>query len=259
MRALPEGVRRQIERATAQALATSYGLAGRAPDLGERGPMVAAIAAGAAGGAGGLATAVAELPVTVTLLLNAIRGVAREAGLDPEADWVRAECLQVFAAGSPLAADDGVNTSFVASRLALTGSTVQNLIAPIAPKLAAVLGQKLAAQAVPVIGAISGATLKCGLPELLPGGCPGPLCASAAGRAPWRGRGHGGIPACGRAAEGDPRLSRATIFLRKILGCAKLAGKRAQGRGAAMSTDVIAKLKEHAGVPGRVWLQGPGR
>ncbi len=72
---------------------------------------------------------------------------------------MRAECLQVFAAGTPLAQDDGVNTSFIASRLALTGSTVQNLIAAIAPKFAAVLGQKLAAQAVPVIGAISGAAL----------------------------------------------------------------------------------------------------
>ena len=157
--ALPDGVRSQIERLTAQALETSYGIASRAPDLGQRGPMVAAIATGAAGGAGGLATSLAELPVTVTLFLNTIRSVAREAGLDPDEDWVRQECLQVFAAGSPLAQDDGVNTSFVASRLALSGSAVQNLITTIAPKLAAVLGQKLAAQAVPVLGAVSGAAL----------------------------------------------------------------------------------------------------
>lgn len=157
--ALPDGVRVQIERLTAQALETSYGIASRAPDLGQRGPMVAAIATGAAGGAGGLATSLAELPVTVTLFLNTIRSVAREAGLDPDEDWVRQECLQVFAAGSPLAQDDGVNTSFVASRLALSGSAVQNLITTIAPKLAVVLGQKLAAQAVPVLGAVSGAAL----------------------------------------------------------------------------------------------------
>ena len=156
---VPEGVRGQLERLTAQALETSYGLAARAPDLGQRGPMLAAVAAGAAGGAGGLATAVAELPVTVTLFLNTIRAAARDAGLDPDSDWVKAECLQVFAAGSPLAQDDGVNTSFLASRLALTGSTAQNLIRTIAPRLAAVLGQKLAAQAVPVIGAVSGAAL----------------------------------------------------------------------------------------------------
>jgi hypothetical protein len=157
--ALPEGLRTQIERVTAQALQTAYGIAARAPDLGQRGPLAAVIASGAAGGAGGLATSLAELPVTVTLFLNAIRAEARTAGLDPDEDWVREECLQVFAAGSPLAQDDGVNTSFVASRLALSGSAVQNLIATIAPKFAAVLGQKLAAQAVPVLGAVSGAAL----------------------------------------------------------------------------------------------------
>ncbi|MBN8631588.1 MAG: EcsC family protein [Rhodobacterales bacterium] len=157
--ALPDGLRSQIERLTAQALEASYGIAARAPDLGPRAPMMAAVAAGAAGGAGGIATSLAELPVTVTLFLNTIRSVAREAGLDPDQDWVRAECLQVFAAGSPLAQDDGVNTSFIASRLALSGSAVQNLITSIAPKLATVLGQKLAAQAVPVLGAVSGAAL----------------------------------------------------------------------------------------------------
>ena len=157
--ALPESLRDQLERVTARALETAYQIAGRAPDLGPSGPMAAVIASGAAGGAGGLPTAVAEIPVTVTLFLNAIRAEARAAGFDPDEDGVRAECLQVFAAGSPLAQDDGVNTSFVASRLALTGATVQNLIAAIAPKLAAVLGQKLAAQAVPVIGAVSGAAL----------------------------------------------------------------------------------------------------
>ena len=157
--ALPASVRDQIERVTAQALQASYGVAARAPDLGPRGPVAAVIATGAAGGAGGLPTAVAELPVTVTLFLNAIRTEARDAGLDPNEDWVRAECLQVFSAGSPLKEDDGVNTSFIGSRLALTGSAVQNLVAAIAPKLATVLGQKLAAQAIPVIGAVSGATL----------------------------------------------------------------------------------------------------
>jgi hypothetical protein len=157
--ALPEGLRSQLERVTAQALETSYGLAGRAPDFGDRGPMLAAVAAGAAGGAGGLATSMAELPVTVTLFLNAIRAVAIEHGHDPDAPWVRAECLQIFAAGTPLAEDDGVNTSFIAARLTLTGTAVQNLITAIVPKIATVLGQKLAAQAVPVVGAVSGAAL----------------------------------------------------------------------------------------------------
>ena len=156
---VPEKYRGPIERATAQALETSYSLAARAPDMGERGPMAAVLASGAAGGAGGLATSLAELPITVTLMLNAIRAEARLAGLDPDEPWVRAECLRVFGAGSPMASDDGINTSFLTARLSVTGSAVQNIITAVAPKLAAVLGQKLAAQAIPVLGAVSGAAL----------------------------------------------------------------------------------------------------
>lgn len=156
---VPARFRAQIERATAQALEAAYGFAARAPDMGERGPMVAVVASGAAGGAGGIATALAELPVTVTLLLNAIRAEARAAGLDPDEPGVREECLRVFGAGTPLASDDGVNTSFLTARLSVTGQAVQGLIATVAPRLAAALGPKLVAQAVPVLGAVSGAAL----------------------------------------------------------------------------------------------------
>ena len=156
---LPASIRDQLEAVTARALEAAYGLARHTPGLGRRGPVAAVMVSGAVGGAGGLATALAELPVTVTLILNAIRAEARAAGLDPDALGVREDCLRVFGAGSPLAGDDGVNSSFLTARLALTGSTVQNLIATIAPRLAAVLGQKLAAQAVPVVGAVTGAAL----------------------------------------------------------------------------------------------------
>lgn len=155
----PEGFREQLERTTAQALELSYGIASYAPDLGARAPMAAVVASGAAGGAGGIASALAELPVTVTLILTAIRAEARAAGFDPDDPSIRAECLRIFGAGSPLAQDDGVNTSFFTARLTLTGQAVQNLIAKVAPRLAAALGQKLAAQAVPVLGAVSGAAL----------------------------------------------------------------------------------------------------
>lgn len=156
---VPISVREQLERTVARALEASYGFAGRAPNMGEHGPIMAVMASGAAGGAGGLATSLAELPVTVTLILNAIRAAAAEAGLDPNAPWVQAECLRVFGAGSPLASDDGLNTSFLTARMTITGSAVHSLIAKVAPKLAVVLGQKLAAQAMPVLGAVTGAAL----------------------------------------------------------------------------------------------------
>ncbi len=158
---LPAPVRAQIETQTRNALMASFALAqrGHRLPLGARsGPLVAA-GSGALGGAGGVLTSVAELPVTVTLILHAIQQAARDEGFDPREDYVRAECLQVFAAGSPVAADDGINTAFFGARMALSGPALQKLLSSVAPKLAAALGQKLVAQAVPLLGAVSGAVI----------------------------------------------------------------------------------------------------
>lgn len=159
MALLPPQIRAELERVTAQALMAAHGLAGLGGEGDGRGTLAAAMATGAAGGAGGMLTSIAELPVTITLILRAIRAEARAAGFDPAEEGIRAACLEVFAAGSPLAGDDGVNTSFLSARLTLTGPALQKLIATVAPRLAAALGQKLAAQAVPVLGAVSGAAL----------------------------------------------------------------------------------------------------
>jgi hypothetical protein len=162
MALLPQGVQRQIERLVTGVLQQGHAAASlgrRAPRLGHRAAPALAALSGAAGGAGGLATSLAELPFTVTLILHAIRRAAEDEGFDPDAPEIRAQCLQVFSAGSPLEADDGVNTAFLGARLTVTGPALQKLIASVAPRLATALGQKLAAQAVPVLGAISGAAL----------------------------------------------------------------------------------------------------
>ena len=131
----------------------------RAPDLGPRGSTYAAMATGALGGAAGLAGSLVELPVTITVMLHAIRSEAQAAGYDPDDPAVRLACLEVFSAGSPLRSDDGVNTAFLSARLTVAGGTLQKALAVVVPRLAAVFGQKLAAQAVPVLGAVSGAAL----------------------------------------------------------------------------------------------------
>ena len=159
---LPAALRARIEEITARALETSYGLSAggsRLPDPKGRATLAAAMVTGAAGGAGGIATALAELPLTITVILHAIRREAVAAGYDPDDPWIKAEALRSFGSGNPVAADDGIDTSFLSARLTLTGPALQKLIATVAPKLAAALGQKLAAQAVPVLGAISGAAL----------------------------------------------------------------------------------------------------
>ncbi len=159
---VPANLRGQIERLTETALRAAFGAAAlgqRAPETGPRGTLAAVMATGAAGGLGGLPSAIAELPVTITLLLHAIRTEAVKAGFDPETPAIRAACLQVFAAGSPLAGDDGLNTAFLSARLTVTGPALQKVIATIAPRLATAMGQKLVAQSVPVLGALSGAAL----------------------------------------------------------------------------------------------------
>ncbi len=162
MALIPAGVRDQIEVITARALNAAFVAASagqHAPDLGPRGQLMAVMATGAAGGIGGLPTALAELPFTITLFLHAIRQSATDAGFDPDIPAIRAACLAVFAAGSPLDGDDGLNTAFLSARLTLTGPAIQRVIAAAAPGLAMALGQKLAAQSIPILGAISGAAL----------------------------------------------------------------------------------------------------
>jgi hypothetical protein len=162
LEALSPEMRKRIDTITMSALERSYHVAasGRhAPDLGPRGPMALVALTGAAGGMGGLPTSIAELPVTITVILHAIRGAASAEGFDPDDPAIRLEALRVFAAGSPLARDDGVNTAFFGARIAVTGPALQRVLAAAAPKLAAALGQKLVAQAVPVLGAVAGAGL----------------------------------------------------------------------------------------------------
>lgn len=159
---LPANVRSGLNSATEQALSMAMQAAqtsrSAVPDQKPWVNTAVTTAMGAAGGFGGLPTALVELPATTTVLLRAIQGVAADYGFDPSAENVQFDCIRVFAAAGPLAMDDGADLGFVSLRLTLTGGAVQKLIATVAPKLAVVLGQKLAAQTVPVLGAVAGAT-----------------------------------------------------------------------------------------------------
>jgi len=160
---LPAPVRFRLEGATRAALDQAFSAAAASrksiPRRDDWVTTALATAMGAAGGAGGLPTALAELPVTTTVLLRAIQGIAEEHGFDPTEEEVRLDCLRVFAAAGPLEEDDDADLGFLAARLTLTGQSVQALIARVAPRLSVVLGQKLAAQSAPVIGAVAGAAV----------------------------------------------------------------------------------------------------
>ena len=136
-----------------------------------------AAASGAVGGALGIATLPVELPVSTTLMLRAIAEIARGEGedlADPEAALA---CLQVFALGGRSDTDNLAESGYFAVRSALAKSVSEaarfltergiaegapafvRLVAQIASRFGLVVSQKVAAQAVPVVGAIGGAAV----------------------------------------------------------------------------------------------------
>lgn len=163
MKRLPAVVRKRIDRITLRALESAMRAASTSRrvvrDRGDMANRLISTASGAMGGIAGLPGAMLELPLTVTTLMRALLAIAAEHGLDPDSEEVRMECLRVFATAGPFAEDDGTDMGLLAAKLSITGQTLQGLLVRVAPRLGAVLGQKLAAQATPLLGAVAGASI----------------------------------------------------------------------------------------------------
>ncbi len=139
--------------------------------------LAAVAASGAVGGAFGLATLPVELPLSTTIILRAVADIARTQGEhlgDPEALLA---CVEVFALGSGRDAAFGESTYFAVRTLLAKSVTeaarhmigrgiadeaapvLARLLSQIASRFGMVVTQKLLAQAVPVIGAVTGAAI----------------------------------------------------------------------------------------------------
>jgi hypothetical protein len=140
--------------------------------------------AGVAGGISGLfgfgALAV-ELPLTTTVMLRSIAEIARHEGEDLSTLEARLACLEVFAFGTKRSQDnvkDNVDVGYYAARTLIskytsdvaalflergaidaTAPVVSNLVTEIVSRFGIVVSDKVAAGAVPIIGAVSGATV----------------------------------------------------------------------------------------------------
>ena len=160
---LPGPVRGGLDGATraalAQAVKTAQASRTAVPDQPDWVNGAVGAAMGVFGGFGGAPSALAELPVTTTLLLRVIQGVAAEYGFDPSEESVQFDCLTVFASAGPMADDDGSETAFFSARIGLSGAALSKILHTVAPRLAAAMGQKLAAQSVPIMGAAAGAAI----------------------------------------------------------------------------------------------------
>jgi hypothetical protein len=133
---------------------------------------------GAIGGAFGLPALALELPVSTGIILRAVADIARSEGEDINQIETRLTCLEVFALGGRQVADDGRETGYYAVRAALakavsdaakyiaekgmsqkSAPVIVRLVAQLTSRFGAVVSEKLAAQAVPIIGAIGGALI----------------------------------------------------------------------------------------------------
>lgn len=154
-----------------------------------------AAVAGALGVFFGFAALAVELPVSTTIMMRSVLDVARGEGFSIEDPEVRLACIEVFSfSGNVTDADDSAESGYYLARAALAhtmqqagaelaakiaaqavgkeaaeaagkagnavvGKAVAELIEKVAVRLGVPLTEKLAAQAVPAIGAVAGATL----------------------------------------------------------------------------------------------------
>jgi hypothetical protein len=139
---------------------------------------IMAVGVGAGGGAFGLAALPLELPVSTTIMLRSIVDVARSEGEKIKTLESRLACIEVFALGGRARTDDGSSTGYFAVRAALAksiseavqfiaergvvqsgASPVVRLISQIAARFGTTVSEKVAAQAVPILGAVGGAAV----------------------------------------------------------------------------------------------------
>jgi hypothetical protein len=134
---------------------------------------------GAASGFFGLAALPVELPVTTLLILRSVAEIARNQGEDLSRPDTQLACLEVLALGSDASdADDAAETGYYATRIGLAqsigaaaqyisshgflrnvASPVANLISRIAARFSVRITESMAAKAIPVLGAASGAAI----------------------------------------------------------------------------------------------------
>jgi hypothetical protein len=139
-------------------------------------------ASGAIGGAFGLPALAVELPISTTIMLRSILDIARSEGESVSAEDTKVACLQVFALGNTQSnEDDDSENGYYATRAVLamavteatqvlaknagkvltkeSSSALLKFLAVIAERFSITVSEKAAAQAVPVVGALGGATI----------------------------------------------------------------------------------------------------
>jgi hypothetical protein len=182
-RMVPSNITNVVDRAGESAIRTAFNTALRT--LSPRGSSDQRVAhkavatlSGTVGGAFGLAALPIELPFSTIVMLRSIAAIARASGEDLSQPEAALACLQVFALGTGKESQLALESSYFSVRSVLAKSVTEatrfmvnrgiadegapvivRLISQIAARFGVVVSQKVAAQAVPIMGAAGGAAV----------------------------------------------------------------------------------------------------
>jgi hypothetical protein len=180
---LPTVANRSLHKILEVALYQCLALAVRTLDTQSRRPpsrLLTKLVTGAAGGVGGVFGTVSlpiELPVTTMFILRSIAEIARHQGEDLRRTEARLACLEVFALADRRSGR-GAHLGYYATRAALSRLTgeiaalvlsqgtidaaapaVARMVGEIATRFGIAVSERAAASALPLVGALGGATV----------------------------------------------------------------------------------------------------
>jgi hypothetical protein len=190
---LPPAIQKQIDRITEEALARALNVAVKTlNDEAVKAPWnlshkLVATLSGVTGGLFGAPALFAEIPVTTVIILRSIADIARSKGENLSDPAVQLACLEVFALGSAgrqmavdirrdeaPAKEESIRAAYFVARASMaqqvtaaaeiltkgtasgSSTALTRLISTIASRFGVAVSEKVAAQAVPVVGAIGG-------------------------------------------------------------------------------------------------------
>jgi hypothetical protein len=169
-------VDKALEQCLRVALAFNHGVGGSR--FSRRTHTLATAVTGAVGGFFGLPGLAVELPVTTTVMLHSIAGIAASQGEDLSRPESQLACLEVLALGPEGRRNDALESAYYATRAALaqvtrdaaayvaqkgltkeTAPALISFLSKIAARFGIEVSEKAAAQLIPVAGAAGGMAL----------------------------------------------------------------------------------------------------
>ena len=171
-----EITRMALSKAAQTAIFTMKDIPGEIPS--NKWHKLGVAASGGVAGFFGLAALAVELPVSTTIMMRSIAEIARSQGEPISNIETRLACLEVFAMGGKSTSDQSAESGYYAVRALLARSVseaveyivekgiakegapiIVKLIANISGRFGVQITEKVAAQTIPVIGAVGGALI----------------------------------------------------------------------------------------------------